>query len=153
MECESKSDARNNRGDWNHFKITHAIPEQRARRAWNLGTAYKRVIWDRHTYCGKYWHKKYKTYFTGEITLHHHHHHHHHMSVMELGYLLARSGLTYLEVSSEVFHDSFCHLGNSVSLSWVVCSEALHYITCSTHCEYRTTATLYTIETWFFSGI
>jgi len=47
------------------------------------------------------------------------------MSVMELGHLLTRSGLTYLEVSSEVCHDSFCQLGNSVSLSWVVCHEAL----------------------------
>ena len=47
--------------------------------------------------------------------------HHQHISVMELGHLLTRSGLTYLEVSSEVFHDSFCQLGNSVSLSWVVC--------------------------------
>ena len=51
-------------------------------------------------------------------------HHHHHMSVMELGHLLTRSGLTYPEVSSEVCHDSFCQLGNSVSLSWVVCREA-----------------------------
>ena len=40
-----------------------------------------------------------------------HHHHHHHMSVMELGHLLTRSGLTYLEVSSEVCHDSFCQFG------------------------------------------
>ena len=32
------------------------------------------------------------------------------MSVMQLGHLLTRSGLTYLEVSSEVFHDSFCQL-------------------------------------------
>ena len=56
--------------------------------------------------------------------------HHHHMSVMELGRLLTRSGLTYLEVSSEVCHDSFCQLGNSVSLSWVVCREAfcLHVV-------------------------
>jgi len=46
------------------------------------------------------------------------------MSVVELGHLLTRSGLTYLEVSSEVCYDSFCHLGNSVSLSWVVCHEA-----------------------------
>ena len=37
------------------------------------------------------------------------------MSVMELGHLLTRSGLTYLEISSEVCHDSFCQLGNSVS--------------------------------------
>jgi hypothetical protein len=41
---------------------------------------------------------------------------HHHTSVMELDHLLARSGLTYPEVSSKVCHDSFCQLGNSVSL-------------------------------------
>ena len=49
-----------------------------------------------------------------------HHHHHHHMSVMELGHLLTFSGFTCLEVC----HDSFCQLGNSVSLSCVVCHEA-----------------------------
>ena len=27
VECESKSDTSNNRGDWNHFKITRTIPE------------------------------------------------------------------------------------------------------------------------------
>jgi len=43
------------------------------------------------------------------------------MSVMELGHLLTCAGLAYLEVSSGVCHDSFCQLGNSVSLSWVVC--------------------------------
>ena len=55
------------------------------------------------------------------------------MSVMELGHLLTRSGLTYLEVSSEVCHDSFCQLGNSVSLSWVVCHKAfcLHVVSSS----------------------
>jgi len=37
---------------------------------------------------------------------------HHHISVMELGHLLTRSGLTYTEVSSKVCHDSFCQLGN-----------------------------------------
>jgi len=65
--------------------------------------------------------------------LKHHHHHHHHMSVMELGHLLTRSGLTYPEVSSEVCHDSFCQLGNSVSLSWAVCREAscLHVVSSS----------------------
>ena len=57
---------------------------------------------------------------------HYHHyrrrlnHYHHHISVMELGPLLTRSGLTYLEVSSKVCHDSFCQLGNSVSLPWVI---------------------------------
>ena len=45
----------------------------------------------------------------------HHHHHHHHLSVMELGHLFTRSGLTYPEVSSKVCHDSFRHLGNSVN--------------------------------------
>jgi len=67
------------------------------------------------------------------ICHHHHHHHHHHMSVMELGHLLTRSGLTYLEVSSEVCHNSFCQMGNSVSLSWVVCHKAfcLHVVSSS----------------------
>jgi len=37
-----------------------------------------------------------------------------------LGHLLTRSGLTYPEVSSNVCHDSFCQLGNSVSLPWVI---------------------------------
>jgi len=55
------------------------------------------------------------------------------MSVMELGHLLTRSGLTYLEVSPEVCHDSFCQLGNNISLSWVVCREAfcLHVVSSS----------------------
>jgi len=55
------------------------------------------------------------------------------MSVVELGHLLTRSGLTHLEVSSEVFHDSFCQLGYSVSLSWVVCHETfcLHFVSSS----------------------
>ena len=55
------------------------------------------------------------------------------MSVMQLGYLMTRSGLTYLEVSSEVCNDSFCQLGNSVSLSWVVCRETfcLHAVSSS----------------------
>jgi hypothetical protein len=38
--------------------------------------------------------------------------------VMELGHLLTRFGLMYPEVSSQVCHDSFCQLGNSVSLPW-----------------------------------
>jgi len=33
---------------------------------------------------------------------------------------LVRSGITYPEVSSKVCHDSFCQLGNSVSLPWVI---------------------------------
>jgi hypothetical protein len=40
------------------------------------------------------------------------------ISVMELGRLLTRYGLTYPEVSSKVCQNSFCQLGNSVSLPW-----------------------------------
>ena len=43
---------------------------------------------------------------TFNTTSHHHHHHHHHISVMELGHLLTRSGLTYPEVSS--FKENLC---------------------------------------------
>ena len=57
---------------------------------------------------------------------HHHHHHHHHISVMELGHFLTRSGLTYPEVSSKVYHDSFCQLGSSISLPWVIYFEAFY---------------------------
>ena len=45
---------------------------------------------------------------------------------MELGHLLTRSGLTYPEVSSKVFHDSFCQVVNSVSLPWVIYCEAFY---------------------------
>ena len=51
---------------------------------------------------------------------HHHHHHHIRISVMELGHSLIRSGLKYPEVSSKVYHDSYCQLGSSVSLPWVI---------------------------------
>ena len=57
---------------------------------------------------------------TRDEHLTHHYHHYHHISVMELGHLLTRSGLTYPEVSSKACHDSFCQLGNSVSLPWVI---------------------------------
>ena len=55
-----------------------------------------------------------------------HHRHHHHISVMELGHLLTRSGLEYPEVSSKVYHDSFCQLGSSISLPWVIYFEAFY---------------------------
>jgi len=45
---------------------------------------------------------------------------------MELGHLLTRSGFTYPEVSSKVYHGSFCQLGISVSLSWVIYFEAFY---------------------------
>ena len=54
------------------------------------------------------------------------HHHHHRISVMELGHLLTHSGLTYPEVSSKVYHSSFCQLGSSVSLPWVINFEAFY---------------------------
>ena len=51
---------------------------------------------------------------------------HHRISFMELGHLLTRSGLTYPEVSSKVYHDSFCQLGSSVSLRWVIYFETFY---------------------------
>jgi len=45
---------------------------------------------------------------------------------MELGHLLTRSGLTYPEVSSKVYHDSFCQSDSSVSLPWVIYFEAFY---------------------------
>jgi len=45
---------------------------------------------------------------------------------MELGHLLTRSNLTYPEVSSKVFRGSFCQLGSSVSLPWVIYFEAFY---------------------------
>jgi len=57
---------------------------------------------------------------------HHHHHHHHHVSVMELGHLLTRSGLTYQKASSKVCHVSFCQSGSSFSLLWVIYCEAFY---------------------------
>jgi len=53
---------------------------------------------------------------------------HQHISVMELGHLLTRSGLTYPEVSSKVYRDSFCPLGSSVSLPWVIISRYSIYM-------------------------
>jgi hypothetical protein len=41
--------------------------------------------------------------------------HHHHLSLMELGHLLTRSGLTCPEASSKVCHDSFCRSGSGKS--------------------------------------
>ena len=45
---------------------------------------------------------------------------------MELGHLLTRSGLTHPEVSSKICHNSFCQLGNSVSLPWVIYYKAFY---------------------------
>jgi len=48
------------------------------------------------------------------------------VSFMEFGHLLTRSSLTYPEVSSKVYHDSFCQLGSSVSLPWVIYFETFY---------------------------
>jgi hypothetical protein len=53
----------------------------------------------------------------------HHHHHHHHIFVVELGHLLARSGLTCPEASLKVCLGSFCQSGSSVSLPLVIYYE------------------------------
>ena len=45
---------------------------------------------------------------------------------MDLVHWLTRSGLTYPEVSSKVYYDSFCQLGSSVSLHWVIYFEAFY---------------------------
>jgi len=48
------------------------------------------------------------------------------ISVMQLGHLLTRSGLTYPEDSLTVYHNSFCQSQNSVSLPWVIYYEAFY---------------------------
>ena len=50
----------------------------------------------------------------------------HRISVMQLGHLLTRSGLTYPEVPSKVYHDSFCQSDSSVSLPWVTYFDAFY---------------------------
>jgi len=56
----------------------------------------------------------------------HHDHHHLHISVMELGHLLAPSGLTYPVVSSKFWHNFFCQLGISFSLPCVIYYKAFY---------------------------
>ena len=46
--------------------------------------------------------------------------------VMELGQLLTLSGITYPEIPSKVYHDSFCQLWSSVSLPWVIYFEVFY---------------------------
>jgi len=69
VECESKIDTSNNRGDWNHLKITETVPEQQNRKAQNLGTA-KNGHTGHGTQTVGSADVKYRTYFTGKITLH-----------------------------------------------------------------------------------
>jgi len=57
------------------------------------------------------------------------------ISIMELGHLLTRSGLTYPEVSSKVCYNSLCQLGNSVSLPWVIYYRAFYlHVVSSFYC-------------------
>ena len=49
---------------------------------------------------------------------------------MQLDHLLTRSGLTYPEVSSKVYHDSFCQSGSSLSLPWVIYFEDILFTIC-----------------------
>ena len=51
---------------------------------------------------------------------------HNHISFMEFGHLLTRSGLVYPEVSSKVYHNSFCQLESSTSLPWLIYFEAFY---------------------------
>jgi hypothetical protein len=37
-KCKNESDTSNNRGKWNHLKITQTIPEQHTQKAQNQGT-------------------------------------------------------------------------------------------------------------------
>jgi len=48
------------------------------------------------------------------------------VSLMELGNFLTRSVLTYPEVSSKVYPDSFCQRDSSISLPWVIYFEACY---------------------------
>jgi len=47
VECEIKSDTGNDRGDWNHFKITQTVPEK------IKGLQKKQPYLALHTNCGK----------------------------------------------------------------------------------------------------
>jgi len=49
---------------------------------------------------------------------------HHHTSFMQLSHLLIHSVLMYPEVSSKVYHDSFCQLWSSISIPWVIYFES-----------------------------
>jgi hypothetical protein len=53
VKCECKSDTSNNRGDWNHFKITQTVPEQHTGGKHEIKELQKQPYWALHTYCGK----------------------------------------------------------------------------------------------------
>jgi hypothetical protein len=70
--------------------------------------------------------------------------------VMELGHLLTRSGLTYPEVSSKVCHDSFCQLGNSVSLPWAIYYEVVYLHVVSSFSYTTVTSPKWVFRTVFY---
>jgi hypothetical protein len=70
VECESVSGTGNNRGDWNHFKITQTIPEQHTGKSTKLRNYEKTTILGTGHILLEVPIYKYKIYFTGEITLH-----------------------------------------------------------------------------------
>jgi len=51
---------------------------------------------------------------------------------MQLGHLLTRSGLTYPEVTSKVYYDSFYQSDISVSFPWVMYFDAFYLHVVST---------------------
>ena len=53
LECDSKSDTGNIRGDWNRFKITQTVPEQHTGESAKLRNCQKQPYCALHTYCGK----------------------------------------------------------------------------------------------------
>jgi hypothetical protein len=48
VECESRSDTGNNKGDWNHIKITQTIPEQHTGKVRNQETAQTAILVTAH---------------------------------------------------------------------------------------------------------
>ena len=105
------------------FLNTLSIPSSMEQTGWSETLAYKN--WD----AGELPRRKHKIIYCSKSDRqkpHHNNHHHHHISVMQFGHLLTRSSLTYPEVSSKVCHNSFCQLGNSVSLPWVIYYQAFY---------------------------
>ena len=51
-------------------------------------------------------------------------------------------------------HSGHCtHIAGSADVKVLNIFHGRNNITCSTNCKYRTAATLYTLQTWFVSGI
>jgi hypothetical protein len=75
VECENKNDTSNNRGNRNSLEIVRKIPEQHTGKARNQGATKAAILGTAHTHTHTHTLRevlvlKYKTYLTGEITLH-----------------------------------------------------------------------------------